>query len=154
MRNNDSLYHSRERRGFSLMEPAVVALIAVLAAIGIPTLLARSERQKASEAFKYLAAVQTAQEQFHADHQRYASDLSDLDLDRLSPAYFDVGAICATEGVSNENPSSRKSWSLSLTRSGGGVYKVYGNYSVSFTQQGFDAVNSDIDSAIYPRIED
>ena len=151
MQRTESLHCNRQRRGISLIEPTVVALIAVLAAIGGPHLLERSERQKADEAFKYLKAVQTAQEQFHANHHRYASNLEQLDLDRLSPAYFDVGVIRLSSDSMDSNSSPKNAWSLVLTRCGGVINGSYGNYTVSFTNLGFDALRSSIDPVLQAR---
>ena len=154
MQRIDSLQRNRERQGFSLIEPSVVALIAVLAAIGVPQLVERSERGKATEAFKYLSAVHAAQERFQSKHQRFASDLDDLDLDRLSPAYFDIGIFRTSGNPDRSDKSVDNSWSLVLTRSSGGAYRGYGNYTISFTESGYDAMNSSIDPAIHPRVYD
>ncbi|MGI9471125.1 MAG: hypothetical protein ACR2NZ_06320 [Rubripirellula sp.] len=154
MQRIDSLQCNHGRRGFSLIEPAVVALIAALAAIGVPQLMERSERAKATEAFKYLEAVHSAQERFLAEHQRFALDLDRLDLDRLSPAYFDVGLIRPSGNVRQlDQQGQGDTWSLVLTRSGG-VCSRYGKYTVSFTNRGYDAVHSNIDPALRPRVDD
>lgn len=133
------------RKGFSLVELSVVVIIiGVLAAFGVPRLLQSVERSKASESFKYLASVRSAQERFQARQGTYASDLTELDMEQAAPKYFSVGTAGAGGSGSLED-----SWTLTLTRSGSS--SGYGAYTVTFTEDGYDSVNSNIDSDINPQ---
>ena len=131
---------AKSRRGFSLVElSVVVVIIGVLAAFGVPRLLKSVERSKASESFKYLASVRAAQERFQARQGTYTADLTELDMEQTAPKYFAVGAVAAGTTGSLED-----SWTLELARSG--ASSGYGAYTVTFTEQGFDAANSTIDA--------
>ncbi|HOF18182.1 MAG TPA: hypothetical protein PK082_04675, partial [Phycisphaerae bacterium] len=54
-----------------------------------------------------------------------------------APKYFTVGAIAAGSTGSLED-----SWSLTLTRTGASA--GYGEYTVTFTEEGYDGENSTI----------
>ena len=126
------------KAGFSLVELAVVVvIIGVLAAFAVPRFRASVERSKAAEAYNYLSAVQAAQERFHARQGTYSDDLSNLDIQLSSPKYFAIGTV--SPGGTGD---LQDSWSLTLTRSGASA--GYGEYTVTFTEEGFDSENSTI----------
>ena len=126
------------KAGFSLVELAVVVvIIGVLAAFAVPRFRSSVERSKAAEAFNYLAAIQAAQERYAARQGTYADAVTSLDIQLTAPKYFTTGTIAAGSTGSLED-----SWSLTLTRSGG--TSGYGDYTVTFTEEGFDSVNSTI----------
>lgn len=128
----------RKKKGFTLVELAVVVvIIGVLAAFAVPRFLASVERSKAAEAFNYLAAVQSAQERYHARQGSYAANLTDLDIKLSTPKYFTIGAIAAGSTGSLED-----SWTLTLTRSGSSA--GYGEYTVTWNEEGYDGTNSTI----------
>jgi len=128
------------RKGFSLVELAVVVIIiGVLAAFGVPRMLKSVERSKAAEAFKYLASVRASQERYQAREGTYAASITDLDVTQSATKYYSVGTIAAGSTGSLED-----SWTLTLTRTGASA--GYGAYTVTFTQEGYDSVNSTINA--------
>ena len=138
-----SVISSKARKGFTLVELAVViVIIGVLAAFGVPRFLKSVERSKAAEAFSYLSAVRSAQERYQAQYGVYATDLTKLDIQFAQPAYFTVGTVGPGTG------SQENSWSLTLTRTGASA--GYGGYLVVYTDQGYDATNSNIPAEISP----
>jgi len=123
------------RAGFTLVELAVViVIIGVLAAFAVPRFRASVERSKAAEAFNYLSAIQAAQERYHARQGTYAAEVNDLDVQFSAPKYFIVDAVAGDD--------LETGWSLTLTRTGAAA--GYGEYTVIFTQEGFDLTNSTI----------
>jgi prepilin-type N-terminal cleavage/methylation domain-containing protein len=129
---------SKTRKGFTLVELAVViVIIGVLAAFGVPRFLKSVERSKAAEAFSYLSAVRSSQERYLAQYGQYCTDLTQLDIQFPSPAYFTIGTVAAGSSGVIQN-----SWTLTLTRTGASA--GYGAYTVIYTDQGYDATNSGI----------
>jgi type IV pilus assembly protein PilA len=127
-----TLLTTNKRKGFTLVELAVVVvIIGVLASFGIPRMLKSVERSKAAEAFGYLTAIRASQERHQARTGTYAVDLATLDVQMSVPTYFSVGAV-TFGGTSLED-----SWTLTLTRQG--ASSGYGGYTVTFTEDGYDA---------------
>ncbi len=140
-----AIRQGRARKGFSLVELSVVVIIiGVLAAFGVPRLLQSVERSKASESFKYLASVRAAQERYQARQGTYADDLTLLDMAQTAPTYFSVGEVGPGGSGTLED-----SWSLTLTRDG--ASSGYGPYTVTFTEEGYNADSSTIDPEINPQ---
>jgi prepilin-type N-terminal cleavage/methylation domain-containing protein len=130
--------------GFTLVELAVViVIIGVLAAFAVPKFLQSVERSKAGEAYNYLAAVRSAQERYQAKEGTYTSTLAGLDIQMPAPKYFSVGMVSP-----GSTGTLQSSWTLTLTRTGSSA--GYGAYTVVFSDQGADAVNSTIPAAISP----
>jgi prepilin-type N-terminal cleavage/methylation domain-containing protein len=128
----------RKNSGFTLVELAVVVvIIGVLAAFAVPRFMASVERSKAAEAFNYLASVQASQERYHARQGTYAESVDDLDIKLTAPKYYSVGTITAGKTSSLED-----SWKLTLTRKGASA--GYGEYTVTFCEEGYDTANSTI----------
>ena len=127
------------QKGFTLVELAIViVIIGVLASFGVPRFRNAVERSKAGEAMNYLSTIRASQERYHAIFATYGNDLGNLDVIFPIPKYFTVGLV--GPGTTADLESS---WSLTLTRLGASA--GYGPYSVTFTEQGYDAVNSTID---------
>jgi len=63
-----------DKRGFSLVElMIVVAIIAILAAIAIPSFLRFALRSKTAEATSNLAGIRTGEEAYRAEHDVYVA---------------------------------------------------------------------------------
>ena len=121
------------RKGFTLVELAVViVIIGVLAAFGVPQFLKSVERSKAAEAFNYLAAVRSAQERYLAKEGVYAGNLSGLDIVQTAPKYF--GSVSTMDVT---NATGAPTWTLTMARTLS--TSSYGAYTVTFTQEGYDA---------------
>ena len=134
----------RTRKGFTLVELAVViVIIGVLAAFGVPRFLQSVEKSKASEAFNYLTAIQSAEERYLAQNGTYASTISSLDVTLPAPQYFTVPSTITVTPDSAGNPG----WSLMLTRNSNSSYA----YTVNWTQNGFDT-SSTSTIMTYPQI--
>src|SRR3954462_2478491 len=109
-----TMLRSRGRKGFTLVELAVVIIIiGILAAFAVPRFLDSVERSKAGEALNFLSAVRSAQERYQIRQGTYADDLTKLDIQMPEPKYFSVG----TPGPGSTS-TMEDSWSLTLTRSG------------------------------------
>ena len=122
----------RTRKGFTLVELAVViVIIGVLAAFGVPRFLQSVEKSKATEAFNYLSAIQSAEERYLAQNGTYATDPTVLDIQYPALKYFSQPTAITAVEVSTGSPT----WSYALTRL---TPSPYGAYTVIFTENGFD----------------
>jgi hypothetical protein len=142
----ESIRKGRLRKAFSTIElPQLGMVIGIFAAfVGLPHLLRSDEQGKSLEAFRYLADVQEAQQEYLAVHGTFANDIDQLDLRQYAPTYFSVGSFA---DVDKDQAADR--WTLTLTRSGGRA-GGYGAYTVTFTQHGFDPAHSKIASELCP----
>lgn len=134
------------RKGFTLVELAVViVIIGVLAAFGVPKFLQSVEKSKASEAFNYWSAVQSAQERYMSQNGVYwaSSNSDNLDIQLPILQYFDPPTITETHAT-----AGTPTWAGTLTRMS--ASSSYGAYTVSWNQDGFDAANSTIPQVISP----
>jgi hypothetical protein len=83
--------------------------------------------------------VRASQERYQARESTYATDLTLLDMEQTAPVYFTLGTVAAGDTGSLED-----SWTLTLTRDGASA--GYGAYTVTFTEDGYNAANSTIDA--------
>jgi prepilin-type N-terminal cleavage/methylation domain-containing protein len=149
------------RKGFTLVELAVViVIIGVLAAFGVPRFLKSVERSKASESFAFLSAVRGAQERYIAKEGFYATQLGNLDINQSSLKYFKdktgKADVTPTTAITTTvfNPAAKSSdpngtagqptWILTLVRDV--TTSSYGNYTVVFTEEGFDSASTILDT--------
>ncbi|MEZ4287718.1 MAG: prepilin-type N-terminal cleavage/methylation domain-containing protein [Polyangiales bacterium] len=73
---------TRRNAGFTLIELMLaVAIIGVLAAIGMPTYVRYTQKSKRSEAYIALGAIGEAQEIYYEEHHAYAKSFDGLLFD-------------------------------------------------------------------------
>lgn len=77
----------KEEEGFTLIELLVVVIIiGVLAAIALPSLLGQVNKAKQSEARNYTGTANRSQQAFFLEYQRFATDLSELQVGIKTPS--------------------------------------------------------------------
>src|SRR5262245_9785150 len=135
------VFSLKPAKGFTFVELAVViVIIGVLSAFGVPKFLQSVEKSKVTEAFDYLSAIQSAQARYLAQYPVYATLVVDLDLQLCTPPYFTADATIDTSKSTDSMPA----WSLTLKRIK--TSSSYGEYTVTWTQDGFDLAGSSISS--------
>ncbi|PCJ54589.1 MAG: prepilin-type cleavage/methylation domain-containing protein [Planctomycetota bacterium] len=134
---------NNKQSGFSLVElTIVVVILGVLATFAVPRFMSSVEKTKATEAFSYLANIESAQARYNAERGLYSDSTSKLDIDLDTPEFFDVSA-----------PSSANwetEWEMKLTRNG--ASSGYGRYTVIFNEDGFNTSASSIPSELAPNL--
>ena len=127
--------------GFSLVElTIVVVILGVLSMMAVPRYQTAVERAKAAEAFTYLSQIEGAQERHNARTGEYAKNMGQLDIKMSSPQHFSVG------NFSSYNWQTQ--WELRLTRQG--ASSGFGNYTVTWNQDGFTRGRSSIKNDLLP----
>lgn len=127
--------------GFSLVElTIVVVILGVLAMMGVPRYQKVVERAKAAEAFTYLAQIEGAQERYNARTGTYAQSIGQLDTSIPQPKHFSIGSFTSYDWETK--------WELKLNRSG--ASSGFGNYSVTWNQDGFQRSRSSIETDLLP----
>lgn len=130
-----------KQAGFSLVElTIVVVILGVLSMMAVPRYRTAVERAKASEAFTYLAQIEGAQERYNARTGEYAQQLGRLDIKMPSPKHFSVGSLTSYNWQTQ--------WELRLTRSG--ASSGFGNYTVTWNQDGFVRSRSSLHTDLIP----
>jgi len=136
------LITAQKQSGFSLVElTIVVVILGVLATFAVPRFVSSVEKTKASEAFSYLANIESAQARYNASSGRYARKVSDLDINLAKPEFFRVS------GPSSRNWDTK--WEMKLTRVG--ASSGYGKYTVVYNESGFNSRKSTIPDDLSPR---
>jgi prepilin-type N-terminal cleavage/methylation domain-containing protein len=97
----------RKDKGFTLIElMIVVAIIGILAAIAIPNFMNYQCKAKQSEAKSNLGNIRTAQEAYYAEHDAYATTLSDAGFVVKGAAYYSYTAATASDASGNHFTAS------------------------------------------------
>jgi prepilin-type N-terminal cleavage/methylation domain-containing protein len=110
--------------GFSLVElMIVVAIMAILAAIAIPSFLRFSMRAKTAEATSNLAAIRTAQESYRAEEDTYLACAADPALwaagaGASTPIAWDAGTAFETIGF---EPDGNVRYQYAVVAAGAGI---------------------------------
>lgn len=132
-----------KKAGFSLVElTIVVVILGVLATFAVPRFMSSVEKTKASEAFSYMAQIESAQARYNAENGRYANRTRDLDIDLSSPEFFSIS------GPYSSNWETK--WEMKLTRNG--ASSGFGRYTVVFDQDGFNSRKSSISRDLTPAL--
>ncbi|MFC1646219.1 prepilin-type N-terminal cleavage/methylation domain-containing protein [Candidatus Omnitrophota bacterium] len=79
--------------GFTLIElVVVVVIIGILSSIALPLYNRVVEKSRTAEAYATLGAILSAQKRYVLEHDVYADDLDDLDINITNPGkYFEFG---------------------------------------------------------------
>jgi len=134
-------FASTTRAGFTIIDSTVVvAVLAIVAIFAVPRIASDMERGKTSDAFTYLAQVESAQARFHSDQGSFSPHVNRLDVRLGKPDNFRVSQITSLDWTSE--------WQLRLTRLGHD--SGYGEYTVVFDQDGFSSIKSSVPAGLRP----
>ena len=82
-------YLSHKQKGFTLVEISIVIIIlAIITSLVFPSYRKLVNKAKQTEAKTTLQAIYTAQKLYFAENDKYAADLSDLDIEIPSDARY------------------------------------------------------------------
>lgn len=118
----------------------VVVILGILSVFAVPRYTYNIERGKTSDAFTYLAQVESAQARFHTENGHYCQRINGLDVRIGKPQHFRTSEVTSMDWVSH--------WQMRLTRRGQG--SGYGEYTVVFDQGGFSGIKSSVPFTLQP----
>jgi len=100
------MHNSSRARGFTLIEVMItVAIVAILAAVALPSYREHVRKSRRAEAQAYLMAVASRQQQFLLDTRGYAPDLTTVGL--AAPANVAAAYDVAVAAVVGPPPTFR-----------------------------------------------
>ena len=100
------MHNSSRARGFTLVEVIItVAIVAILAAVALPSYREHVRKSRRAEAQAYLMAVASRQQQFLLDTRGYAPDLATVGL--FAPANVTAAYDVAVAAVVGPPPTFR-----------------------------------------------
>jgi type IV pilus assembly protein PilA len=118
----------RDENGFTLIELLVVILIiGILAAIAIPSFISQKDKAGDASAKSFVRNMQTADETYFTDNNRYSPDLASLQT--IEPTLSDVpnpggtapNVLPTPAGGFTVRATSKKNVTYTITRSSTGV---------------------------------
>ena len=100
------MHHSTRTRGFTLIEVMItVAIVAILAAVALPSYREHVRKSRRAEAQAYLMAVASRQQQFLLDTRAYAPNLATVGL--AAPANVAAAYDVVVVAVAGPPPTFR-----------------------------------------------
>jgi type IV pilus assembly protein PilE len=98
--SNPIVLPPRAPRGFTLIELMIVTVVvAILAAVALPSFFDSVRKSRRADAVAALAKVQQAQERWRANNTAYTTSLTDLKVDSASDdGYYAVAITSANAG--------------------------------------------------------
>ena len=100
------MHHSTRTRGFTLIEVMItVAIVAILAAVALPSYREHVRKSRRAETQAYLMAVASRQQQFLLDTRSYAPNLATVGL--FAPANVAAAYDVVVVAVAGPPPTFR-----------------------------------------------
>jgi type IV pilus assembly protein PilA len=113
---------AQDEKGFTLIELLVVILIiGILAAIAIPSFLSQKDKAGDASAKSYVRNMQTAEETYFTDNNRYTRSLDDLKV--VEPVLADVPNPGGTAPGATATDVTRD-YAVSATSKAGVTYTI------------------------------
>ncbi|XKI48312.1 type IV pilin-like G/H family protein [Altericista sp. CCNU0014] len=116
------LWNHKTQQGFTLIELLVsVVVIAILAAIALPSYLNQAGKARGSEAKSNLGTINRAQQAYRFSNGTFASDINDLELDAVTLSsqhyvYSVVGSVGTATAVAEPNSNDYKVYAAGVAQ--------------------------------------